>query len=174
MWSFKIAALSLALPVLAGCGFEPVHAQRSGAPGPDDLTQVKIELIENRRGQELRNELLDRFNPDGKPSEPRYRLRVQLREADAPVAIDKDGTVSRSSLGIYAAYTLISVPDGKVVLQGTSTAFKGYGVITNSYATLVGKQDAERLTLRALADDITDRVSIYFHRQPTAQSGAAQ
>ena len=108
------------------------------------------------------------------PSEPRYRLRVQLREADAPVAIDKDGTVSRSSLGIYAAYSLISVPDGKVVLQGTSTGFKGYGVITNSYATLVGKQDAERLTLRALADDITGRVSIYFHRQPTAQSGAAQ
>src|SRR5215472_435273 len=111
MWSFRVAGLSLALLALVGCGFEPLFAQRSGGSGPDDLAQVKIELIEDRKGQELRNELLDRFNPDGKPSEARYRLRVQLREADTPVAIASDGTVSRSNLAIYAAYTLTSVPD---------------------------------------------------------------
>lgn len=174
MWSFRIASLSLGLFALAGCGFEPLHAQRSGAPGPDDLAQVKIELIENRAGQELRNELLDRFNPDGTPSEARYRLRVQLREAETAVAIEKDDTASRSDLAIYAAYTLTSVPDGKVVLQGVSTGLNSYGVITNSYATLVGKQDAERRALRAVADDITARVSIYFRRQPTAESGVPQ
>ena len=138
------------------------------------MAQVKIELIENRTGQELRNELLDRFNPDGKPAEPRYRLRVQLREAETAVAIERDDTASRSSLAISAAFTLTSVPDGKVVLQGVSTGLNSYGIITNSFATLVGKQDAERRALRSVADDIATRVSLYFQRQSAAESGAPQ
>ena len=169
-----MAALSLGLLAVTACGFEPLHAQRDGAPGPDDLAQVKIELIENRTGQELRNELLDRFNPGGKPGEPRYRLQIKLRETETAVAIEKDDTSARSNLSISAAFTLASVPDGKIVLQGVTTGLIGYGIITNSYATLVGKQDAERRAVRQLADDIATRVSLYFQRQSAAESGAPQ
>ena len=172
MWSFKIAAPSLVLFVLAACGFEPLHAQRTGAPGPDDLAQVKIELIEDRAGQELRNELLDRFDTAGKPSEPRYRLQVKLRETETAVGIQRDGTAARSDLAIYAVYTLRSVSDGKIVTQGVSTGVNSYGIITDAYATLVGKQDAERRALRAVADDITTHVSLYFQRPAAAAIGA--
>lgn len=170
----KMAALSFGLLSATGCGFEPLHAQHDGAPGPDELAQVKIELIEDRRGQELRNELLDRFNAGGRPGEPRYRLQVHLRETETPVAIENDGTAARSNLSISAAFALTSVPEGKIVMQGVTTGLIGYGIITNSYATLVGKQDAERRAVRQLADDITTRVSLYLQRQSAAESGVPQ
>jgi LPS-assembly lipoprotein len=166
-WS-RQAAIALALLVLAGCGFHPLHAQRAGDGSTvGNLAQVKIALIDNRIGQELRNELLNRLNPDGSPRAPRYTLQVKLEQTESALAIDEAGTASRSSLSVTATYKLISLDNGTPLLQGTSTSINSYSIITNSYATLVGQKDAQKRTLRAVADDIALRLSLYFRDHPS-------
>lgn len=170
----------MVLLLLAGCGFEPLHAERgNGASTVDQISQVKIDLIEDisppkvhvnsRYDQVLRNELLNRLNPDGKPSRPRYALQIQLSQSESQVAIEPDGTSARTNVSITANYRLISLDDGKPVLHGTSTGVNSYGIITNSYATLVGGQDAHKRALQTVADDIARRVALYFRRLPVAQ-----
>lgn len=166
--------------LVAGCGFEPLHAERkNGTSTIAQMSQVKIDLVEDssslkshlndRYDQELRNELFNRFNPDGKSSQSRYALQIKLAQSEGQVAIQPDGTSARSNVAIVANYRLISLDDGKAVLQGTSTAVNSYSIITNSYATLVGGQDAHKRALQAIADDITRRMALYFRRQPVAQ-----
>lgn len=163
-WS-RATALIVGLAFLGACGFEPLHGERaSGASTVADMSRVKIELINERMGQELRNELFNRLNPDGRSTAPRYSLKVVLNVGESAVSIEKDDTASRSNLSVNATYTLYSLPDGKPVMQGVSTGLKSYGIITNSYATLVARSDALKLSLTSVADDIATRVALYFRR----------
>ena len=66
--SFRPLALAAAVMAasLGACGFHPLYGDRSiGAVSTVDLAAVQIDLIRDREGQMLRNELLDRFQPRG-------------------------------------------------------------------------------------------------------------
>lgn len=180
MWWSRQAAVGIALLLLVGCGFEPLHAERrNGISTVDQMSQVKVDPVQDisplrlrlddRYDQVLRNELLKRLNPDGQLGQPRYALQIKLAQSEGQVAIEPDGTSARTNVSITANYRLISLDDGKAVLQGSSTGVNSYGVITNSYATLVGGQDAHKRALQTLADDIVRRVALYFRRKPVAQ-----
>src|SRR3546814_19847398 len=78
-----MAALALAacLPLLAGCGFQPLYA-RPDAPSSvtADLAHIKVLTIGNRIGQKLRNHLLEDLDPDGSEEPPLYTLGVGRSE----------------------------------------------------------------------------------------------
>src|SRR3954452_14938620 len=79
-WHRPVGA-ALVLLLLAGCGFRPLYGSGAivrdrGEPGTVSLSDVQIEPIPNRRGQELRNRLIDRFYGDGRPASPTYALAV--------------------------------------------------------------------------------------------------
>lgn len=165
-WFKRVTAAAAATLLLAGCGFHPLNGQASnGDSTVAEMGQVKIELIADRSGQQLRNELLDRLNPNGSPRAPKYRLEVKTTETDSAIAIEKDGTASRSTLSVFATFKLVSLKSGKDVLVGQSAGVNSYSIITNSYATLVGKNDARKRSITGLADDIATRVALYFRRQ---------
>ena len=63
---FRVAIAATACAVVAGCGFEPLHARKTGA-APSLLAKIRIEPITDRIGQQLHNLLLDRLNPKGRP-----------------------------------------------------------------------------------------------------------
>ncbi len=61
------------MPVAMGaCGFKPVYgtASHDSAVGAA-LANVQIDPISDRNGQVLRNNLIDRFYTDGRPSNAR-------------------------------------------------------------------------------------------------------
>src|SRR3546814_19408772 len=78
---FGMAALALAacLPLLAGCGFQPLYA-RPDAPSSvtADLAHIKLLTIGNRIGQKLRNHLLEDLATDGSKEQQLYPLGVGL------------------------------------------------------------------------------------------------
>jgi LPS-assembly lipoprotein len=172
---FERIAVLFSIVALTACGFEPLNAKHAnGSTTLTQTAQVKVQPIEYTTGttnlnyrltQQLRNELLDRLNPDGEPSGPAFELQIMISESDSPTSIDTAGTVQRSAITETAVFKLISLADNKPVLQGRSTGINSYGVITNSYATTVGRDDARKRAITFVADDIGTRLSLYFRRQ---------
>src|SRR5438105_11536047 len=55
-------SLLAALLLLAACGFEPVYGEARGTAVRGELQAVRVALIANRSGQQLRRYILDRIH----------------------------------------------------------------------------------------------------------------
>ncbi|ACI99932.1 LPS assembly lipoprotein LptE [Rhodospirillum centenum] len=171
--------LVLALPALAACGFKPVYGARSasavgsGAPASVQLNQVFIDPLPDRSGQVLRNKLIDRFYHEGRPSDPAYRLAIQLAAQEEDLGIRQDATATRARLRLVASYELIDNRTGQPVYRTFSRAIISYNLLEAQYATLVAQQDAYDRGLTQLADEIQTRLALFFAREPEPAPAAA-
>ena len=151
----------LSLAAMTACGFQPLYGEKaSSAVTNTELAAIDIDLIRDREGQMLRNELLDRFQPRGAALKPLYRLSVALTQQKVGLAIRPDETGSRANLIIVANYTIRDMADGKVVFNGTSRAVTGFNVLTSDFATSSSEADAVRRAIYDLSQQITTRVSV--------------
>lgn len=167
-WRSLLGAIALltALPLaLQACGFHPLYAEKSGTA--NKLESVRIDPLQERNGQMLHNMLRDRINPGGQPASPEYLLRVALKERTAGLGIRRDRTASRFNLTVETKYTLYTA-DGKTVLfQGESAATSGYSALDlpAQYGTLSAERDARERASQVVADDIAQRLAVYFAAQ---------
>ena len=153
-----VAAVTLAS--VSGCGFEPIHGQRSLA-APAALSQVEIELIDNRIGQMLRNELLDRFHPRGGGG-TRFSLTISLVETLQNLGIRKDSVATRANLALNARYSVTPLGGGPALTTGALQSVNSYNILTSDFATLSAQADARRRAVRQLADRIQERISVWL------------
>jgi len=150
---------------LAGCGFQPLYGRKAEGGAAEDLAAVKIALIEDRAGQQLRNFLLDRLNPGGEPAEERYTLSVVLDEARQELAIRKDETATRANLVVSARYQLSDTPTGSVLFKATSTVTTSFNIVQSDFATVSAETDARRRAAREISDEIRSRLALFFNRR---------
>src|SRR5271169_18960 len=130
------AALAiLSLSALVGCGFHPLNAKRDlSSSTVEQMSDVKIALIqadfdqENppakiyrsdvaRLSQQMRNELLNSFNPNGASATPRYELHVTLKVTEVLIAQDSSGLAQNYTTTVAATYSLVTIGDGKSVFS---------------------------------------------------------
>ena len=155
------------LASLAAC--TPVHAGR----GPE-LAAVHVASIADREGVILRHHLLERLHPDGRAVEPRWRLRVVLREERRDFSLLLDETASRARLRLHAAWRLeplagapaVEGADGGEgaaggasggedgVLAGTAQASVAYDVVGSAFATEIAAEAARDAALERLAEEL--------------------
>lgn len=129
-----------------------------------DLAATKVDLIEDRIGQQLRNTLVEEITPGGAPRSPRYLLEVKLQENKSTLAIRLDETTSRAVLELHATFTLRRTNDGQVLYDGLSRATTSYNVVNSDFATVNAEADARRRAIRVLGDDIKLRLASYFNK----------
>jgi len=158
----KLGLAAAGLLFLTACGFQPLY----GAPSPSgvraDLAAIEVGRIKDRAGQQLRNELVRRFHPDGRPRNPSYRLRVSLSMAKRELAFRKSQIATRANLRLTARFTLLNGPDGKELTRGTSRITTSYDILSGDFATLAAEAEARRRGVRELADEITNRLAAYL------------
>ena len=159
----QFLALAFALP-LAACGFEPLYGNRQQAGDAvfNDFHQIKVATIPERSGQLLRNELLDRLNYGGEPSQPRYELKVSMKEERRDVLVRSDEIATAADLTLTANYELVDRATGAVLSKATPRSIVRYNVLVSPYATLASAEDARRRAAKQLADDIRTRLGVYF------------
>ncbi|MGE0745067.1 MAG: LPS assembly lipoprotein LptE [Rhodospirillales bacterium] len=158
------AALSL-----GGCGFRPLYGERAAAPEiGEKLADVGVDIIPDRSGQILRNELLDRMTPRGAPGAPAYHLGVALTESRQEFAIRQDETATRSNVIFSARFALRRASDNQVIHGGIAVVRNSYDLLQNKFATLSAEEDARTRALRQLAEEIRTRLAIYFERSSGA------
>jgi LPS-assembly lipoprotein len=172
-WLLGLAALGLA-SALGGCGFHPLYGNHGdGQDTNTDLSNVRIAPIADRTGQLLYNQLRDRLNPRGKPTEPVYVLEVVVIERSMDLLLEPNDTASRTTLDLTAQYKLRDIKSGSTLLTSQSRSSISYDVQTSQYATLSSAQDVRQRATKQLTDDISTRLALFFSNgQPTPSAAA--
>lgn len=149
---------------LTACGFEPLYGNRSasGDAAFNDFHQIKVATIPERSGQMLRNELLDRLNYRGEPTQPLYELKIEMKEERRDVLVRSDEIATATDMTLTATYQLVDRKDGKVLASGSPRSIVRYNVLASPYATLNSAEDARRRAAKQLAEDIRARLGVYF------------
>jgi len=168
--SILIVLLALNLCLLTACGFHPIYGARSGdgTPVAEQLNQVAIENIPDRRGQILRNELIDKMYGKGRPEHPLYHLVVKVRVSEENIAVQANATSTRTMLNTYGDYVLQDA-QGKEIIKGTAHSVTSFSTLADQYANLVAEEDAVERTLDEISEQIVNRLSLYFaEKKPEA------
>ena len=164
-----IAALIAAAGLLlSGCGYRPVYGEHSVAASDGARTQlasVKVLGIADRRGQLLRNFLIDRMNPRGESATPRYTLSVTSTEQTRVTDSRPDGTATRADVIVVARYTLRDATTDLVVFADRSEAVATYNLLTARYASVVSEEEARRRSIEQVADQISLQVALFLNRR---------
>ena len=156
-----LLCLGAALLAGAGCGFQPIHGQKSAASSAA-LENFDIALIADRTGQMMRNELLQQMQPRGAVASPRFGLGVALTESLTDLAIRKDDVATRANLMLTARFSVTSRVDGSVLFSGQARSVNSYNILTSDFATLSAREDARKRAVRVLALDIKERLSVWL------------
>jgi len=161
------------LLLLTGCGFSPVYGSHDAGSQPvvQALGSVQIENIPDRRGQILRNKLIDRMYTHGRPQDPQARLNVSITATEAAMAVQKDSTSTRSQLNMSANFTLVDM-DGNALHKGSAHSVASYSKLSAQYGTLATQQTAYDRALNEIGEQIVNNLSLYYAEKPPAQEPA--
>ena len=155
----SIAVIGSVLIGVSACGFKPLY-QRGGGGDEKSLSEIEVEVIKDRIGQQLRNLLIARLSPHGLAKQTAYRLTIELSESRQSLAFKKDDTATRANLIVRAKFTLLAKQ------RPTSVGFSGevvstisYNILASDFATLSAEADARKRALTIISEDIRIRLA---------------
>ena len=163
-----ISLVAAAAIVLGGCGYRPLYGDRGAASGAnvrERMAEIKILGIADRRGQVLRNYLLDRMNPAGEPAQARYTMSVITSEITRITDSRADGTATRSDLVVSARFTLRDTRNDTVVYIDRAEGVGTFNLLTNRFASVSSEDEARKRVMETIADQITTQVALFLNRR---------
>ncbi len=156
-----VASCFLSALLVAGCGFRPLYYDVSTMSGGESvLDNVSISSIAGSTGQQLKNELIDRFYNNGYPENPQYVLSIELKEATRDIVIQKDDVTSRAQIVMIINYVLLEKETRKILGKGAERSVGSYNILGSQYANIVTRDKARDLALKELADKMALRVAV--------------
>ncbi|HUB49662.1 MAG TPA: LPS assembly lipoprotein LptE [Acetobacteraceae bacterium] len=167
-WALALGSAAL----LASCGFQPVYMPTaSGKPGPAEreLAAIHVNLIPDRPGQELRQDLQERLGSDS-GGLSRYNLSVNFSVSGEGIGILPSTIATRIRLIANATWTL-TTPEGTRITNGSARALDAFNILDQQY--FASDMDNEVLAGQLasnVADQITMQLASYFRRQATVAS----
>ncbi|MDF1734727.1 MAG: hypothetical protein P1U37_05535 [Minwuia sp.] len=156
MLRLGVLALGLTL-ALAACGFEPVYAPEGGSLA-SSLRAVSVDQPPGRIGQAMRLAILDGIGDRQTGIAPRYRLRSQLKTSTERVAIQVDESAARINVIVDVAWQLQDAAGLTTYDQGQVRRTVAYNVVADTFASLMGQRDAERLAGKQAGEAIRTRL----------------
>lgn len=153
---------------VTSCGFERLYSYENNTV-LKQFADIKVKIIADRSGQQLRNLLMIKLTPYGQPSSPKYTLDIQLNYTKLELGVMKDATASRAQIKAIATFTLRDLEKDKVVSNGTAEGIAEYNIMANAdFATLSAENNAREVVLEDIADSIRRHIAGSFALQPHA------
>jgi LPS-assembly lipoprotein len=169
MWFIKFFTSALIVSTLAGCGFQPLYGHKGSVNASNELASIRIDPIRDRIGQELHNNLLDLFNPHGRPARPLYTLKVFLKFSSAIIAVSKEAIATRVNYNLTATFILYDAQSRKRVYSGSDQLITGYNILGSNFATKSSEINAQTRATRQAAFNIQTQVAAFFKTNPPKQ-----
>ena len=159
-----LAALSLPLGSLGGCGLHPLYEGGTAGVAASGLRSIEVAPIPQRTGWLTRNALVDRLG--GEHPGGSYRLEVELDDTLTGFGIRGDAATTRERRTLRARYRLVERANGAVLLDATAGSDAGIDVVSSEYATVVAEQSAAERLSQIVADQIVARLARYMTAAP--------
>ena len=169
MWWFRTFALAVAVSLIGACGFRPLHGGGSRSEVAAELSNVRVQAIPDRLGQQVHNQLLDRVNPLGRPADTRYVLIVGLRDNIQELAVQRSEIATRANFRLNATYSLIDAATNERIFSDRSFVVSSYNILSADFATLVAERDAQERAAEQIAENIAARLALFLKRDRTAK-----
>jgi LPS-assembly lipoprotein len=161
----KTIAGVLLLAAVAGCQVRPLYSTASGTEGK--LASVSIPEINNRVGQQVRNDLIFLFaGGAGEPQNAAYRLDLGVTAGTGGVLNDPaTDTMRAGRTTVSGTFTLVKVDTGETVTSGKRSAIALVDFPRQEFAKLRAIRDAENRAARELAELIRADVATALSRR---------
>ncbi len=154
-----------AASALAGCGWEPLYADREAGPADGELHAIRVAPIPERIGQRLELALRQTLNPGGVATPARYILHTTLQIVRLDLGVQSQGLGTRGKLEIYGNFTLSQLPGGASLFSGSSHVAESFDILANEYASVVAEDDARVRAVEELRRDIVSRLTVFMQRR---------
>ncbi|MDR2099191.1 MAG: hypothetical protein LBO78_04180 [Rickettsiales bacterium] len=157
--------LTLAL-ALASCGFRPMYEKNLYNDLDVETSRIAIAPVsgyDGVTGVNLRNSLLGKLTPHGKPENPKYTLSIKMNEPSIQdYTIKNDGTASSYLVTINASYSLAANSDRRILLSKSSSASMSYNILKDQYSTEMLKSNTIKLVVESISEDIYMHIISFF------------
>ena len=161
-------ALAIAsLLALGACGLRPMYAGGSSGAVASSLSAIQVAPIPERAGWLVRHALIDRLGAE--PTNPSYRLEVELDDDLTGFGIRGDSAVTRERRALRARYRLVEISTGQVLLDATAGSDAGIDVVSSEYATVAAEQTAQERLASVVADQMVSRLALYARNRSQGQ-----
>lgn len=142
--------------LVSACGFEPLYVEKKSSGQwyydnkfdtgiKEEMASVKVELIQDRIGQLIRNDLLDKLSPKGEPKHAKYILSVtSINKQEIDQALRNDITATRKKV-IYKVTYVLRNPERKTLINSTSVAYTGYDILRDRIQQLLPKRKLKKM-----------------------------
>ena len=162
----QAALLAAGVPLMPlGCGWEPLYGDIETGPASVELRAIKVDPIAERIGQRLAIALRNSLNPTGEPTTPRYQLSTTLTTYLSNLGIQSQGLATLGQLDAYAAYKLVELKTGSVLLANSVHVANSFDLNPNQYSTIVGEDDARNRSVAELDQEIVARLTLFLQRR---------
>ncbi len=169
---FALAALVALVPLLGGCGLQPLYSGGSSADVAQGLSAIDVPAIPGRGGWLLRNALTERFEAGGARTAA-YRLDVRLDDSLEALGVLNDDTISRERRILRTRYQLIDLTTGEILLDATDGSDAGIDVVSSEYATIAAEQTALENLAREVADRMATRIALTLRTRSEQERAAS-
>ncbi|MCR6629443.1 MAG: hypothetical protein NVV74_04945 [Magnetospirillum sp.] len=148
----------------AGCGFQPIYARDDATPSAvsSELAAVQVNGIENRIGQQLRNQLVLSLSPNGEPAAARYGLSVKVTETLQGLANSRDGNATVGNVMLLADYTLTELSTGRILHASRAISYSSFRFLGPRYGSTVSERESETAALTEVAAEIRGALTAFF------------
>lgn len=169
MWWFRILVLAVAASLVGACGFQPLYGGGGQSEVAAELSSIRVNSIPDRLGQQVRNQLLDRLNPQGESADVRYVLKVTLTDNIQELAVRKSEIATRANFELKATYSLVDTTTNKQVFSDNVFSISSYNILSADFATLASERDAQERAAERVAENITIRLALFLKGERSAE-----
>lgn len=154
------------LIILGACSFRPMYKEKIYNDLLDQTSQITIAPVRNfdaSNGVDLRNNLLNKLTPYGKPSNPKYSLSIELMQPNiGDYTITNEGVASSQIVFVGANYTLTNLESREVVIEKNIVSNMAYNILKDQFSTEMLKKNAIKLAIDNIAERIYFSIISYF------------
>ena len=161
-----VAFAALAGLGLAGCGFQPLYGSNtttaSGARLSEAMAAVDVQPIPGRVGQKVRNELIFSNTGGDYAPQPRYKLRIAIRERVIDQLVQISGDARGQVYQLEASFKLIDASNGAIIHQGSAVSRAPYNRYQEIFANVRARYDAENRAATTVSESIKTQVAAFL------------
>lgn len=156
-------AMFVVMALVGACGFRPLYLETRNFSVIEELALTKIQPIADRRGQIVRNALIDRMNPRGEPVHPKYHLATSIRESIDELAVRRDDASTRANLILDARFQLYQDGIEQPILEGRVKSVNSHSISVAEVATLGAEKSARQRGARDIAERMVLQIGAFFN-----------